>query len=74
MEHFFFFFLKEREAAEEDGNVPESPKKDKIMTPFQEWETSLMSCTSYAQLMIHLTTLESSIVWSKYVTSQSILK
>ena len=31
----------------------------------QEWENSLMKNTSYAQLFVHLTTLESSISWSK---------
>ena len=34
-------------------------------TPFQDWETSLMASTSAAQLFIHLTTLESSVLWSK---------
>ena len=31
----------------------------------QEWENSLMKNTSFAQLFVHLTTLESSISWSK---------
>ena len=38
-----------------------------INTPLQDWESSLMASTSAAQLFIHLTTLESSIQWSKYV-------
>ena len=37
-----------------------------INTPLQDWESSLMASTSAAQLFIHLTTLESSIQWSKY--------
>ena len=36
-----------------------------ILTPLQEWENSLMKNTSFAQLFVHLTTLESSISWSK---------
>merc|ERR1712018_1132355 len=34
-------------------------------TPLQAWEVSLMNSTSSAQLFVHLTTLESSIMWSK---------
>jgi len=38
-----------------------------VLTPLQEWENSLMSSTSYAQLFVHLTTLDSSIIWSKSI-------
>ena len=39
--------------------------KPEILTPLQDWENSLMHCTSCPQLFVHLTTLESSIMWSK---------
>ena len=39
--------------------------KPEILTPLQDWENSLMSGTSCPQLFVHLTTLESSIMWSK---------
>ncbi len=56
---------KEKEAEEADGIIcDQDPSKD-ILTPIQEWENSLMSATSYAQLFIHLTTLDSSVSWSK---------
>lgn len=67
----FPYFLQEREAAAEaaeeegEGVVNDVPSKPKILTPVEAWENSLMSCTSYAQLYIHLTTLENSIIWSK---------
>ena len=47
---------------ETDG-IQVVPKE--ILTPLQEWENSLMSSTSYAQLFVHLTTLDSSIIWAK---------
>lgn len=40
---------------------------DDGLAHFHDWENSLMASTSCAQLFIHLTTLESSIMWSKYV-------
>ena len=52
------------EAAANPEAEPIKPQKD-ILTPLQEWENSLMSSTSYAQLFVHLTTLDSSIIWSK---------
>ncbi|CAB4064628.1 BAZ1A [Lepeophtheirus salmonis] len=55
--------LKEGEK-EEDENEDTSKAQD-ILSPLQFWERSLMNCTSYAQLFIHLTTLENSIVWSR---------
>lgn len=64
---------KEREAAAEEteGGVldadQQQQQEDMVLTSLQEWENSLMSSTSYAQLFIHLTTVESSIVWSKSV-------
>merc|ERR1711993_75860 len=39
--------------------------KPEILTPLQDWENSLMSSTCCPQLFVHLTTLESSIMWSK---------
>ena len=66
---------KEREAAAEaaeadgDGEEPsraeQPPPPPALLTPLQEWENSLMGNTSYAQLFVHLTTLESSVSWSK---------
>ena len=69
---------KEREAAAEaeaegggDGEEPKGgdsqqpPPPPALLTPLQEWENSLMGNTSYAQLFVHLTTLESSVSWSK---------
>jgi hypothetical protein len=56
--------LQDREA-EEDGVIVEPQHTAEMLTPMQEWENSLMESTSYAQLFIHLTTLESSITWSK---------
>jgi hypothetical protein len=55
--------LQDREAAEEDGVTYEETEKS--LTKLEAWENSLMSCTSYAQLFVHLTTLESSINFSK---------
>merc|ERR1711874_589751 len=34
---------------------------------FQKWEMSLMSSTNFAQLFIHLTSLDNSIIWSKSI-------
>jgi hypothetical protein len=45
--------------------IVEHQNSAELLTPLQEWENSLMQSTSYAQLYIHLTTLESSITWSK---------
>ncbi|XP_040569329.1 bromodomain adjacent to zinc finger domain protein 1A isoform X2 [Lepeophtheirus salmonis] len=56
--------LKEEKKKEEDENEDTSKAQD-ILSPLQFWERSLMNCTSYAQLFIHLTTLENSIVWSR---------
>ena len=59
---------RKKEADEKDAEIQEIPTvvaKETILTPLQEWESSLMSSTSYAQLFIHLTTLDSSIIWSK---------
>ena len=53
------------EAAANDADCIVESTQEKILTPMQEWETSLMSCTSYAQLFVHLTTLDSSIIWAK---------
>jgi bromodomain adjacent to zinc finger domain protein 1A len=57
---------KDREEGEDDADqqAPQQTTR-KILTPLENWENSLMKCTSYAQLLIHLTTLENSIIWSK---------
>ena len=59
------FSSQEREAEEAEGVVVEHQTSTELLTPMQEWENSLMESTSYAQIYIHLTTLESSITWSK---------
>lgn len=59
------FSSQEREAEEAEGVIVEHQTSTELLTPMQEWENSLMESTSYAQIYIHLTTLESSITWSK---------
>ena len=59
------FVFQEREAEEESTGEPSDKPQEKVLTPLERWETSLMSSSSYAQLYIHLTTLENSIIWSK---------
>ena len=56
---------KEGEAENSEVAVITEEAKDIKLTPLQEWENSLMSSTSYAQLFVHMTTLDSSIIWSK---------
>jgi hypothetical protein len=62
---------KRKKQAEKEGEensevaVVSEEVKDIKLTPLQEWENSLMSSTSYAQLFVHMTTLDSSIIWSK---------
>ena len=51
---------------EEQGEASDKPA-EKLLTPIERWEEALMKSTSYAQLNIHLTTLDNSIIWSKYV-------
>merc|ERR1712156_161369 len=59
---------REKEAEENpDVAVVSETKAKEVLTPQQEWENSLMSSTSYAQLFLHLTTLDSSIIWSKSI-------
>lgn len=60
-------FFQERDAEEADGVVVDhhASTTNDLLTPMQEWENSLMESSSYAQLFIHLTTLESSIIWAK---------
>ena len=53
------------ESGENDAVSEQSSMKPEILTPLQDWENSLMNCTSCPQLCVHLTTLESSIMWSK---------
>ncbi|CAG2062247.1 unnamed protein product [Timema podura] len=44
----------------------ESPDEKQTVWPAMErWETSLMASTSFAQLFLHLFTLDNSIQWSK---------
>merc|ERR1712051_1073198 len=57
---------KEGEENSEVAVISEEAKEIKL-TPLQEWENSLMSSTSYAQLFVHMTTLDSSIIWSKSI-------
>merc|ERR1712038_1294311 len=56
---------KELENEENDGISEISATKTEILTSLQDWENSLMGCTSITQLFVHLTTLEASIMWSK---------
>lgn len=57
--------MEEEEPGSETSNAESSSAQDKIPTPMERWEEALMKCTSYAQLNIHLTTLDNSIIWSK---------
>ncbi|KAB7493629.1 Bromodomain adjacent to zinc finger domain protein 1A [Armadillidium nasatum] len=36
-----------------------------LRTPFERWEKSLMACTSFSQLFLHLATLDDSITWKR---------
>ena len=57
---------QEREEEDSEGVIKDVPAKStKILTPFEAWENSLMACTSYAQIYLHMCTLENSIAWSK---------
>ena len=56
---------KDLEEAGNEAEVEAINNRKEILTPLQEWENSLMSSTSYAQLFVHLTTLDSSITWTK---------
>ena len=56
---------KEGEENSEVAVITDAEAKEIKLTPLQEWENSLMSSTSYAQLFVHMTTLDSSIIWSK---------
>jgi len=64
---------KRKKQAEKEGEensevaVITEEAKDIKLTPLQEWENSLMSSTSYAQLFVHMTTLDTSIIWSKSI-------
>lgn len=42
----------------------EEKKKEKL-TAMERWESSLMSSTSFAQIYLHIATLENSIQWNK---------
>ena len=56
---------EKRKKAAEEAEDDEVVEIKEILTPLQEWENSLMSSTSYAQLFVHLFTLDSSIIWAK---------
>jgi len=55
---------KEREANEEDDDEEEQEIE---YNNYLKWERSLMNCSNLGQLFIHLTTLDSSIIWSKSI-------
>ena len=57
---------KDREGEEEESVDCEMTDKD-LQTPYQRWESSLMGSTNLAQLFLHLTTLDNSIIWSKSI-------
>merc|ERR1719187_2629 len=57
---------KDREGVEEESVDCEMTDKD-LQTPYQRWESSLMGSTNLAQLFLHLTTLDNSIIWSKSI-------
>ncbi|KAL0275653.1 UNVERIFIED_CONTAM: hypothetical protein PYX00_003449 [Menopon gallinae] len=44
--------------------APDEKKKEKS-TPMERWESSLMSSTSFAQVYLHIATLENSVQWQK---------
>ncbi|CAG0901953.1 unnamed protein product [Darwinula stevensoni] len=52
---------------EEDGDEESARAKKKKLTPLQRWELSLKSCTSFPQLFLHFSVLESSVMWSRSV-------
>ena len=60
---------KRQDAEETEENEVEEEKKDEkpCLTPLKRWESSLMACTTISQLFVHLTTLDTSIVWSKSI-------
>ena len=58
---------KKKEETEEDNDGDEEVEVKVVMTPYKRWEKSVMSCTTFGQLFIHLTTLDNSIIWSKSI-------
>jgi len=59
---------KKKKQMEQDGDdvvMEHDSSAENSNTLLEDWEVSLMNSTSAAQLFIHLTTLESSIMWSK---------
>jgi len=59
---------KEQKGEEEEEDEEMEVEEVKvIMTGYKRWEKSLMSSTNFGQLFLHLTTLDSSIVWSKSI-------
>ncbi|ODM98981.1 Bromodomain adjacent to zinc finger domain protein 1A [Orchesella cincta] len=66
-------FLK-RPLGEEDGKKKKSKEAElssKISLPaptaIERWELSLMACTSFSQLFVHLFTFDNSVEWSRSV-------
>lgn len=49
----------------EDKDDAEKEKEKEGLTILQKWQVSLMASTSISQLFLHLSTLDSSIQWSK---------
>jgi len=64
--------LKEEEKRKKDAeaNGEDEDEIEEVHIEYNnylKWERSLMSCTNLGQLFMHLTTLDSSIVWSKSI-------
>ncbi|XP_067132967.1 bromodomain adjacent to zinc finger domain protein 1A isoform X2 [Centruroides vittatus] len=48
-----------------DNSTRNFSSSEKIKSnPLERWQDSLMTCTSFSQLFLHLATLEKSVVWS----------
>ncbi|XP_052121345.1 bromodomain adjacent to zinc finger domain protein 1A isoform X2 [Frankliniella occidentalis] len=57
---------KSKEKQKKNSEEKEETEKEKDgLTTLQKWQVSLMASTSFSQLFLHLSTLDSSIQWSK---------
>lgn len=56
---------KEKQRKNEEDGEKEKEKEKEGLTVLQKWQVSLMASTSFSQLFLHLSTLDSSIQWSK---------
>ncbi|XP_034233074.1 bromodomain adjacent to zinc finger domain protein 1A isoform X2 [Thrips palmi] len=56
---------KQRKNEEQEDGEKEKAKEKEGLTVLQKWQVSLMTSTSFSQLFLHLSTLDSSIQWSK---------